>query len=462
MTSSGAAGAVQATGGAASDSTGHTYHAGYFCGGSVTIGGVTATGTYAPDSSYCDIYVVKMDSDGVVVWIKTFGAYGMYDFPDNIAVDASGNVYLTGYFQDSPAVDFGNGVVLTDQTSGVRNRFVVKLNSSGLAQWGKVLGGTTTGAIGYAQVAVGSSVFVYAPFGGSSNTSFVSFGSLTVSNNTPSTFLLRLDPTTGNYLSVDEIGGAGTTRANALTVDESGNAYVGGDFNGTALTIGGTNLVNGGAGAYDAFIAKFSPTGAPVWAKRFGGGGNDAVWHFDVASGVVALSGAFTSSSVAFGSTNLIASRPLNAGEVNLFLGKIGQDGSFLGAKVLGSGTFWPAGVRMNDAESIYVAGAFAGTVRIGSDDFTSRGGDDVFVLKATTDSGVKWARTMGGAVDDYYGSIVLDGSRSPVVAFDSYFNGSGNPSQPVSTPIQIGAVNYNVTSPSTFFLRVGPEGALN
>ncbi|NBP54396.1 MAG: hypothetical protein EBU67_08955, partial [Actinobacteria bacterium] len=94
--------------------------------------------------------------------------------------------------------------------------------------------------------------------------------------------------------------------------------------------------------------------------------------------------------------------------------------------------------------------------------DVTSRGYDDVFVLKATTESGVKWWRTVGGAADDYYNSIAFDGSRSPVVAFDSNVASSGGLSQPQPTPIQIGTTNYNITNLSTFFMRVGPEGALN
>ncbi|NBP54579.1 MAG: hypothetical protein EBU67_09930, partial [Actinobacteria bacterium] len=190
-----------------------------------------------------------MDSDGAVKWIKTYGAYGKYDFPDDIEVDSSGNIYITGYFQDSPAVDFGNNVVLTSQAA--INRFLVKVNSAGVTQWGKVLGGTTSAAIGYAQVAVGSSVFVYASFGSLASMTSVSFGTNTVSNATPSTFLLRVDPATGNYQSVQEIGGGGDTRASDLAVDESGNAYVSGDFDGTTLTIGTENLTNSTSNSFD-------------------------------------------------------------------------------------------------------------------------------------------------------------------------------------------------------------------
>jgi hypothetical protein len=155
---------------------------------------------------------------------------------------------------------------------------------------------------------------------------------------------------------------------------------------------------------------------------------------------------------MSFGATNLIGSRPLGAGETNLYLGKIDSDGNTLGALAVGSGLFTATIVRINDAESVYVAGSFEETVRIGTSDAATRGSEDIFVMKATTGSGVKWWRTFGSAAKDFFYSIKLDGSRSPVVAFGS---NQGR------EDVQIGSMTYPILSLSSFFVRVGPEGAL-
>jgi hypothetical protein len=337
-------------------------------------------------------------------------------------------------------------------------RFLFSVDPEGVIRWGRVLGGSTSSAIGSTQVGVGSSVFVYAPFGGSGGQS-VTFDSLTVTNSSPSSFLLRLDPRNGDYLSVEEVGGSGDTFSSSLAVDGLGYAYVSGKFNGSALTIGAKALLNSSPGYFDGFIAKFSPTGALSWAKRFGGGGDDDVWNVDVIPGGTRLSfvGVFRSTTLEFGSTTLASSRALSADETNLYMGTLGQGGDIVGAMVLGTGRFKAAGLRVNDADSNYVAGSFVGTARVGNSDVASRGGDDIFILKAKIGDGVSWANSVGGEGTDYFGSLAIDGSRSPAVAFDSAPVSIGTPTQ-----TQIGARRFPVTRLSTFFIRVGPEGALN
>ena len=68
----------------------------------------------------------------------------------------------------------------------------------------------------------------------------------------------------------------------------------------------------------------------------------------------------------------------------------------------------------------------------------------------------------MGSAAPEYFESIALDGSRSPVVAFDSNVLESGSPPAPQPTPVEIGSTNYTISNLSSFLVRVGREGALN
>ena len=82
--------------------------------------------------------------------------------------------------------------------------------------------------------------------------------------------------------------------------------YVTGKFEGTA-TLGGESLAS--AGAADIPFARFDAQGQPVWAKRFGGPGEDNLFDVDANADGAVATGAF-SGTVAFGSTTLTSSGP--------------------------------------------------------------------------------------------------------------------------------------------------------
>ncbi len=68
-----------------------------------------------------DIFLVKYDANGNALWAKSAGGPSD-DGGFSVAVDASGNDYLTGYF-DSPTITFGSDTLLN---AGSENMFLVK------------------------------------------------------------------------------------------------------------------------------------------------------------------------------------------------------------------------------------------------------------------------------------------------------------------------------------------------
>src|SRR5210317_1308270 len=72
-----------------------------------------------------DIFVLKLNSSGTFQWVNIFGGTSA-DVGEGITVDSSGNPYITGWFYET--VDFGGGNVTS---AGVADIFVLKLNSSG-------------------------------------------------------------------------------------------------------------------------------------------------------------------------------------------------------------------------------------------------------------------------------------------------------------------------------------------
>jgi hypothetical protein len=122
------------------DTSGNVYSTGYFRG---TVDFDPGTGTYDLSSSggSQDIFVSKLNSSGDFVWAKAMGG-GSNDKGYGIAVDTSGNVYTTGYFQG--AADFDPGAQTFDliSTEDSQDIFTSKLDTSGDFVWAKAMGGT--------------------------------------------------------------------------------------------------------------------------------------------------------------------------------------------------------------------------------------------------------------------------------------------------------------------------------
>lgn len=128
------------------------------------------------------------------------------------------------------------------------------------------------------------------------------------------------------------IGGTSSDYPNQSIVDDAGNLYITGEFQGTAAfdEAGTTTLTS--AGDYDVFVAKYSPSGALLWAKRIGNTGYDAARSLAFAgSGNLYVAGTFAGT-VDFdpnaGTQNATAS-----GAADAFLLKLDSNGAFVSLK---------------------------------------------------------------------------------------------------------------------------------
>jgi uncharacterized delta-60 repeat protein len=91
-------------------------------GGYIVVG---RTGSYG--SGNADIFLMKLDGSGNVVWARAYGSSGP-DFGYDVQITSDGGFVVVGYYT----------------SSGDTNAIIVKTNSSGNVQWYRVLGGTQT------------------------------------------------------------------------------------------------------------------------------------------------------------------------------------------------------------------------------------------------------------------------------------------------------------------------------
>ena len=216
-------------------------------GNSYVIGGFWETASFGSiileSNGNADIFVAKLDSSGNWLWATKAGGNDR-DYGYDIAIDSSGNSYVTGFFNGTAS--FG-GTTLT--SSGQEDIFVAKLDSNGNWLWAKQAGGTSSVAYGYS-IATDSSgnSYVTGYFGETA-----SFGSITLTSiGSWDIFVAKLD-SNGNWLGAIKAGGTIWDWGQSIAIDSEGNSYVTGFFEGSA-SFGNITLTS--SGSSDIFVAK--------------------------------------------------------------------------------------------------------------------------------------------------------------------------------------------------------------
>lgn len=178
-------------------------------------------------------------------------------YPAGIAVDSSGDIYLTGQFQDTLDFDPGPGVYNLTPL-GSAEVFICKLDLSGNLLWAKALG-STYADLG-ADIKIDRSGYVYIT--GLAEETIDADPGPGVYDLDCTTFydgwILKLDGL-GNFLCAGKVGGTNWDLVRSMAVDDSSNVYLTGVFQGTSDFDPDTGVLNlSSAGGGDAFICKLS------------------------------------------------------------------------------------------------------------------------------------------------------------------------------------------------------------
>jgi len=362
--------------------------------------------------------------DPTLVYSGFMGGSGD-DIGYRIAVDASGNAYVTGE-TGSPA-----GFPITSGTfdatfNGGLDAFVVKVNAAGTALvYATYLGGDGfDGGIDIAVDAVGNAYVC--GYTTSTESTFPTLGGLDATyNGVTDGFVAKLNAAGSALLYSGYIGGTLYDQCNGIAIDAAGNAIVGGntasDQTSFPELVGPDLSFNGGAS--DAFVAKINPAGsALLYAGYIGGSGNDRAMDIAVdVSGNAYLAG-FTNSTQA--NFPVLAGPDLSAnGGNDAFVAKLNPAGTALiyAGFIGGSGTDEANAIAIDSAGNAYVSGNTDSTeasfpVIVGPD-LIANGGFDAFVAKLNTPgTALIYAGFIGGNSPDFASGIALDGAGNAYV----------------------------------------------
>jgi hypothetical protein len=394
------------------DANGNVYTVGRFLSPTITFGSTTLTN---PDitGNYSDMFIVKYDANGNVLWAKSAGGINEEE-AFSIAADTNDNLYVTGSFY-SPSITFGSTTLTNDTTNNSADIFIVKYDTNGNVVWAKSAGGSNYDYATSIATDINGNVFVAGYFRGPS----IVLGSDTLTN-TSSTgtdmFIVKYD-SNGNILWAKSAGGYFYDDAFSVSTDANGNALVSGYFSGSTLIFGSDTLTNAGSSTADIFLAKYDANGNVLWAKSAGGIFSENARSVATdASGNILLAGGFQSSSITFGSTTLTNANP---GVENIFIAKYDGNGNALWAKSAGgTSSDWAYSIATDTNGNAYVAGSFdSPSLTFGSTTLTNAGGGDVFIAKYDANGNALWAKSAGGTYTDFAYSVAVDATGNSYVA---------------------------------------------
>ncbi|MBX7256763.1 MAG: SBBP repeat-containing protein [Candidatus Hydrogenedentes bacterium] len=376
-------------------------------------GNVYAAGSFfAEEATVC-----KLDSFGSLIWSKHFEGSG-YCQINAIAVESSGNVYVTGKFSETWDFDPSSGTAnLT--AAGEGDIFVSKLDSSGNFVWAKSTGGDMPDEANAMVVDSSGNAYIAGTF---FNT--VDFdpgpGTAYLAGVAYEGFVLKLD-SSGGFVWVRHLDGNTSLVPHGIVVDSSRNVYTVGEFNGIADFDPGPGTFSISAtGLADTFVSKLDSSGNFVWAKSMGGswltfGRSVAVDE----NRNVCIAGFFQDTAdfdPGPGTFNMTAQ-----GFTNIYVAKLNLMGDFVWARqFVGANQSEGSSVTVDSSGSVYTTGYFRGTVDfdpgLGAYNLTATGHANVFLSKLTSSGSFGWAKQFGGsgtstgAYAHYSAALNLDG----------------------------------------------------
>jgi hypothetical protein len=356
------------------------------------------------------------------LWAEAVGGNG-YDVATSVTHDALGNIYTTGYFQDTVDFDPGPGVYVMI-ASGNSDIFISKTDNAGNFIWAKSMGGS--GEASAFSIALDGSGNIYTTGYFTYSCDFdpdpvISYN--LVSAGIEEAFISKLD-SSGNFVWAKLISGIADQRGYSLALDDSANVFTTGYFADTTDFDPGVDTFNiTTTGLYwDIYISKLDSSGKFVWAKSFG----DSLGGFGYSVVVDAHGNVFTSGffsgTVDFdpgpGIFNLV-SGPWT----NTFISKLDNAGNFKMATAFNvSESPFDNYLAVDDSGFMYLTGAFYATADMDPDssgifNLNSAGGYDIFIAKYDSLAHFIWAKGMGGIADDWGQCIKLDSSGNIYVA---------------------------------------------
>jgi len=369
--------------------------------------------------------------DPVLIYSTYLGGNGN-EIGHGIAVDSSGNAYVTGFTQ-STNFPTTTGAFQTSNAGG-SDAFVTKLNATGTALiYSTYLGGTGN-EVAYGIAVDGSGNAYVTGMTGSTNFPTTAGAYQTSLGGNDNAFVTKLNATGTSLIYSTYLGGTGTGWAEGIAVDGSGNAYVTGFTQSTNFPTTTGAFQTSLGGTQNAFVTKLNASGtALLYSTYLGGSGNMGDGGYGIAldgSGNAYVTGGTNSTN--FPTTAGAFQTSFVGGRVEAFVTKLNATGTALiYSTYLGTSDSQddPAyGIAVDGSGNAFVTGYTNSTIfptTIGAYQTSNAGGSDAFVTKLNaTGTALIYSTYLGGTGIDIGNAIAVDASGN---AYVTGYTGSTN-----------------------------------
>lgn len=343
------------------DSVGNVYIAGIFRDG-VDFDPSEST-SFLQSHGENDVFFGKFSSDGELIWINNIGG-SQDDEINDIVVLKNGNVLIGGVFANDAEFDpSGKNSTILSVASGKTDGYFAQYSSNGELIWAKGIGGSVI-SLGVDKV---GNIFTSGIFFDIENFDPDSNAALLTSNGENDVYFAKYN-SSGTYIWHFGLGSTNNDFLGKMTLDLEGNIFLTGKITGkTDFNPGLSDVIIDPKNSNEGFIAKYNGnTGNYEWVKSFTTQSGNTVCQF-----------------------NSIIIENKKSG--NIFC----------------AGNFSEK-IDFNPATSV-------------ENSLTSKGGNDVFLLKLNFKGEYIWAKSFGSSEDDNCNSLTID-SLSNIYITGSYY----------------------------------------
>ena len=392
---------------------------------------------------------VKLD------WVNSVEG-NSYDACKAIALDASGNVYATGYFSTTVDFDAGPGV-FTLTSVNAEDAYVAKYDAAGKLIWAKAIGDFRYQAGNAITLDASGNIFVTGIFFGTTDFDPGPAVFNLISAGNEDIFVCKFD-NSGNFIWAKGFGGPTNDFCNAIKLDATGKIYFNGYFENTADFDPGAGIFNlVSAGSTDIFVCKLNENGNLIWAKRIGGSSADAAFDIELdaqdnvySTGFYWATADFDPGPAEFNLTSLALG--------NGYILKLNSNGTFINAVDFeGNSRVRCLTIKLDNTNHLYVTGHFDGTADfdpgIGTAILNSVvNDDDIFIGKYDLDFNLIWIKQIAGPSFQKVYDIDVDAADN--IYITGHYNGTAD--------FDPGPAEYKLTTtgdPDIFVLKLKSTG---
>jgi uncharacterized repeat protein (TIGR01451 family) len=366
-----------------------------------------------------DAFIAKVNAAGNgLIYSSYLGGTGG-DQAYKIVVDASGNSYIGGF---TTSTDFPTVNPFQSQNHGDNDAFIAKLNAAGNALiYSTYLGGSALEYCFGLAVDISGNAYV---------TGMTASGDFPTVNSFRSqrsgqydAFVAKLNSAGNALVYSTYLGGSAEDSANAIAVDQFGNAHIVGHAASSDFPT--LNPLSSQLHSSGAFIAKLSATGNALIYSTYLGAADNGTAAFGVAVDVFGNAYVVGETiSPSFPVVNAI--QPQLRGECDAFVAKLNPNGNALtyATYLGGSGCDIATGITIEKTGSMFVVG------RTNSIDFPIanpiqpklRGGFDVFLTKLeAAGNALVYSTYLGGSGDDSPKDVAVDTLGNAYIVGESF-----------------------------------------